>query len=116
MEDVDFSNELRYSATRSSGAGGQNVNKVNTKVELRFSVLGSLLLTEEQKAIIANKLSTRMNEEGELVLTSQSERSQLGNKEQVTEKFYKLITKALIPVKKRKKTRPTAASKQKKVG
>jgi ribosome-associated protein len=112
MADRDFSGELHYSASRSSGPGGQNVNKVSTKMELRFHVASSLVLTDEEKAIIAEKLASRINSAGELVLVSQTERSQLQNKEKVTEKFHALIIKALTPRKKRTPTRPSRASKE----
>jgi len=112
MDERDFSGELHYSASRSSGPGGQNVNKVSTKVELRFLVASSQLLTEAEKALIAEKLASRINAAGELLLVAQSERSQLKNKELVTEKFYALVTKALTPRKKRKATRPSRASKE----
>jgi ribosome-associated protein len=110
LEERDVSKELIYSATRSSGAGGQNVNKVNTRMELRFSIPSSRKFTDEEKALILQKLASRINDELELVLVSQTERTQLGNKEKVTAKFYELLAKALTPRKPRKATKPTAAS------
>ena len=112
IKDRDFTGELHFSASRSSGPGGQHVNKVSTKMELRFHVLSSVLLSEDEKALIAEKLASRINAAGELLLVSQSERSQLQNKEKVTEKFYLLLTRALTPRKKRKATRPSKASKE----
>ena len=114
-EERDFSSEFRFSASRSGGPGGQNVNKVSTKVELRFHVTRSNLLSEEEKEMILDKLKSRINAEGELVLASQSERSQLKNKEKVIERFYILITKALTPEKERKHTKPSKASKEKRL-
>jgi ribosome-associated protein len=111
-EERDFSGELHYSASRSSGPGGQHVNKVSTKMELRFHVASSALLSEDEKALVAEKLAGRINAAGELVLVSQSERSQLQNKEKVTEKFYTLIIRALTPRKKRTPTKPSRASKE----
>lgn len=108
----DFTPELHFSASRSSGPGGQHVNKVSTKMELRFHVALSVLLSEEEKMLIMEKLASRINIAGELVLVSQTERSQLQNKEKVTEKFYALITRALTPRKKRRPTRPSMASKE----
>jgi ribosome-associated protein len=107
--------EIVFSATRSSGPGGQNVNKVNTRVELRFSVLNSTVFSEEEKARISLKLKNRINSEGELLLTSQIARTQLDNKEKVVEKFYELIEKALTIQKKRLKSTPTAASRLKRL-
>lgn len=105
--------ECSFAATRSSGPGGQNVNKVNTQVELRFSVGNSLNLSDIEKSRVFVKLKNRINSGAELVLVSQSERSQLGNKEMVTEKFIGHLEKALTVPKKRRKTSPTAASRRK---
>jgi len=102
--------ELVLTAARSSGPGGQHVNKVNTRIELRFDVLASQALREEEKNKIMSTLSNRINKEGILILHSQSERSQHGNKIKVVERFFKLLGKALTPVKKRRTTHPTAAS------
>lgn len=115
LQDRDFSGEMQFSASRSSGAGGQNVNKVNTKVELRFKVMESQLLTESEKQIITEKLANQINQEGELLLVSQTERSQLKNKEEAILRFYALLTKALTPRKKRRLTKPTRASKEKRL-
>ena len=111
----NFEPELIFSASRSSGPGGQNVNKVSTKMELRFHVMNSLLLSQEEKDLILEKLAKRISQEGELRLVSQSERTQLKNKERVIEKFYDLLSKALMPRKKRKPTKPTAAAKEKRL-
>ncbi len=108
----DFSAEFKFSASRSSGPGGQNVNKVSTKMELRFHVASSALLTDDEKLLVAEKLGSRINAAGELVHVSQSERSQLQNKEKVVEKFYLLLTRALTPRKERKPTKPSRASKE----
>ncbi len=110
MIDRDFSNELHLSASRSSGPGGQHVNKVSTRMELRFHVPGSLLLTDAEKELILEKLANRINSAGELILVSQTERSQVKNREKVIEKFYTLITRALTLLKKRKQTQPSKAS------
>ena len=115
LRERGFEKELIFTASRSSGAGGQNVNKVSTKIELRFNVLESLILSEEEKAIIQIKLGNRISNEGFLIIQCQSSRSQLKNKEESVEKFFALIAKALTPVKKRKKTRPSLASKTKRL-
>ena len=107
--------EVIYSATRSSGPGGQNVNKVNTQVELRFSVKNSNLFSEEEKDRIFLKLKNKINSEGELILTSQTGRTQLDNKEKVLDKFFELIEKTLTIKKKRLKSVPTFASRIKRL-
>ncbi|TRZ72354.1 MAG: aminoacyl-tRNA hydrolase [Bacteroidetes bacterium] len=111
----DFSREFLFSASRSSGPGGQNVNKVSTKVELRFDILHSILLTEEEKEILLTQLQKKINSEGILIIVSQSERSQLKNKEKTIEKFYALLKKSLTPKKKRKPTKPNVAAKEKRL-
>ena len=107
--------EVQVSASRSSGPGGQNVNKVNTKIELRFPVSKSEILNETEKRLILSKLNSRINLQGELLITASSERSQWQNREQATRKFFELIEKALTRPRKRKKTQPTAASRLKRL-
>ena len=106
----NFENEFVYSASRSSGPGGQNINKVNTKVELRFSILIRNYSLDDEKELIFRKLKNKINKEGELVLSSQSERTQLMNKKIIIEKFYELISKALTIPKKRRSTIPSLSS------
>ena len=110
LEDRGLERELQFQASRSGGAGGQNVNKVNTKVELRFQVESSELLTEEEKALVQEKLGSRINSEGYLQVVCQTERSQLQNKELCVQRFYELLRQALTRQKKRKATKPTRAS------
>ena len=102
--------EIGLSFSRSSGPGGQSVNKVNSKVELRFSINSSQLLTDEQKQIIFKKLGNKINSSGELIITNQSDRSQLSNRTNALNNFYELINKALKPRKKRKPTKPGVAA------
>jgi len=115
IRDRNFQDEFVFQASRSGGPGGQNVNKVSSKVELRFHFANSNLLNDEEKTIIAEKLINKINNLGELILVSQTERSQLQNKEKVMEKFYFLINKALTPRKKRLNTKPTKASVEKRL-
>ncbi|MGV8140069.1 MAG: alternative ribosome rescue aminoacyl-tRNA hydrolase ArfB [Mangrovibacterium sp.] len=111
----DLENEFVFQTSRSSGPGGQNVNKVNSRVELRFDVLNSVLLTEGQKEILQMKLASKLTSEGVLIVASQESRSQLENKELSVQKLYKQICGALKPVKKRKPTRPTKSSEEKRL-
>ncbi|AKD02707.1 alternative ribosome rescue aminoacyl-tRNA hydrolase ArfB [Pontibacter korlensis] len=110
LEDRGFERELQFQASRSGGAGGQNVNKVNTKVELRFHVQQSELLTEEEKALVQEKFANRINSEGYLQVVCQTERSQLQNKELCVQRFYELLRQAFTKQKKRKATKPTHGS------
>jgi len=108
-------NEIIFSASRSSGAGGQNVNKVNTKVTLKFDVKNSQHLTEEEKEILLKKLSTRLTNDGVLILSSQEKRSQLQNKEAVILKFEKIIAKAFEKKKARRATKPSKGAVQERI-
>ncbi len=113
--DRNFESEFEFKSSRSGGKGGQNVNKVETKIELNFDVLNSLLLNDDEKNIILMKLKNRIDKNGMLRLTSQTERSQFMNKEKAIMKFYSLIDKALEAEKVRTKTKPTKASKEKRI-
>jgi ribosome-associated protein len=107
----NFEDEFAYSTSRSGGPGGQNVNKVSTKVELRLNLLLSTKFSESEKELICRKLKNKINKEGEIILVSQSERTQLMNKLVVTEKFYDLVSKAITLQKSRRSTKPTLSSK-----
>lgn len=111
----DFSSEFIFITSRSSGPGGQNVNKVSSKVELRFHVESSQLLTDEQKARLLDKCRTLITIEGFLRMVSQAERSQLENKKRCVEKFYELLEKSFKISKKRKASKPSAAVKRKRL-
>lgn len=102
--------ELKFQASRSSGAGGQNVNKVNTRVELRFNISTSALLSEEQKTVLLDKLAPRITREGELIVVSEKTRSQHRNKEDCLERFNELITDAFMVDKPRISTKPSYRS------
>jgi ribosome-associated protein len=112
IRERDFDKEWIFTASRSSGPGGQNVNKVSTRMELRFHVDASQLLSEEEKSKVSEVLRRYINKDGVLILVSQTERSQYRNKEKAIDRFYRLVEKALTPVKKRKTTRPTVASRR----
>ena len=118
METIDktgLKTEFKFRTSRSSGPGGQSVNKVSTKVELLFDVLTSSILSDEQKFIVVTKLKNRISIEGVLQLSCDETRSQLKNKEIATKRFFQLLEEALKPVKKRKPTKPSKASKEKRL-
>ena len=97
--------ELNYKAVRSSGAGGQNVNKVASKVVLTFDLKNSLAFTDEEKELATRKLKSKLTIEGILILNCDEDRSQLKNKAIVTKRFLEIIQKALVVPKERKATK-----------
>lgn len=107
--------EYRIDFVRSSGPGGQNVNKVNTKAQLRWNIGQSAVFTPEQKDRIRKILKNKINKDDELVLYSEKERSQLQNKEFVIEMLHKLVWQALVIQKPRRKTRPTRGSVERRI-
>lgn len=107
--------ELTFTTSRSSGPGGQHINKVSTKVELRFNILKSEVLSDELKILLIQKLKSKITSLGDLIITSQATRSQLKNKETTIEKFSLILEKALTSPKKRKPTKPSRAAKEKRI-
>jgi ribosome-associated protein len=108
-------NELSFKAVRSSGAGGQHVNKVSSKVELSFNLNESLSLNENQKELLFKNLNTKLSKEGILVLNCDESRSQHKNKTIVINRFLELIIKGLIVPKKRKRTKVPKSAKIKRL-
>ena len=107
--------ELKFTASRSSGPGGQHVNKTSTRVMLRFDVVNSPSLTEEQKAQVLDRLATRISNEGILRVVSQQTRSQSSNRELAVERFIDLLQQALKIELPRKRTSLSAAARQKRL-
>lgn len=107
--------ELEFKAVRSSGAGGQHVNKVSSKVELYFEVTASIALSENEKERIYSKIGNRLTKENVLILQSDESRSQHKNKELVIQKFLDLIRTALTVAKKRRKTKPKRSAVEKRL-
>ena len=106
----ELQRDVQYKTSRSGGKGGQNVNKVSSKVELLFSVTNSTLLTDEEKALLMTRLQPRLNKDGLLQVVCEEERSQYLNKEKAIEKLQTILTKALHQPKKRKASKPSKAS------
>ena len=105
MEIEKITSELSFKAVRSSGAGGQNMNKVSSKVVLSFDLAHSQALTDEEKLLVETKLSSRLTTDAVLILNCDEDRSQFRNKEIVTKRFLELIKNALLVPKERKPTK-----------
>ncbi len=110
LKERNFEKEFVFITSRSSGAGGQHVNKTNSKVELRFDLLISNILTDYEKELLKKNLSTRINKEGILQIVSQKSRSQIKNKKDCIKRFHILLEEGLKIPKKRKKTKRSRSS------
>ena len=115
MDEQQIIRELSFKAVRSSGAGGQHVNKTSSKVELYFDLEASEGLLEEEKARLIKKLATRLTKENLLILNIEESRSQHKNKELVIAKFFELLRENIKKPKPRKKTKPSKAAKLKRL-
>ena len=111
----NFEKEMQFKASRSQGAGGQHVNKTNTKIILEFDMNASINLTDEEKQKIYKYLNNKITKDGVLQLSSQESRSQLKNKKLCTEKFYQLLEKATKRPKKRIPTKKPRKAKEKRI-
>lgn len=115
MDPVLAIQECYFRFSRSGGKGGQHVNKVSSKAELLFSLNNSAAFTDEEKSLLYKKLHKRLTEEGLLIITCEETRSQRKNKEIAIEKFTDLLKKSLVKPKPRKATKPTKASREKRI-
>ena len=110
-----FLPEITFQTSRSSGPGGQNVNKVESRVELRWHLLDSQVLTAIQKELILEKVGNQLTAEGLLLITAQDDRSQLRNKEIALARFHELLLKSLRRPKPRKATKPSRSAVRKRL-
>lgn len=114
-EEMGLLREVKFKASLSGGKGGQNVNKVHTKVELYWKPFSSQVLEAEVKEKIISKLNSKLSSEGELRIVCEEERSQLKNKQKAIQKLYSLLSSCFKERKKRKATKPSKASVRKRL-
>ncbi len=107
--------ELDYETSRSSGPGGQHVNKVETRVTVRFDLAGSVALSDEQKERVRSRLAGRITREGVLRVAAQKHRSQSANRDEARARLASLLAEAIRPRRRRRKTRPSAASRRRRL-
>lgn len=110
FSETNLAGEVEFKASRSGGKGGQHVNKVSSRVELKFDIPGSQLFTDDQKALLLTKLAHRINADNTIRVVSDEERSQLMNKERALHKLYSILKKGLYQEKVRKATKPKKSS------
>ena len=111
----NIESEITFKTSRSSGKGGQNVNKVETKVEAIFNVPDSSILLDDEKERILDRINRKLDGDGNLRVTSQLSRSQFKNKSDAVEKLIEILEKSLVMKKKRKPTKPSKESKEKRI-
>ncbi len=107
--------ELVLAASRSSGPGGQHVNKTDTRIQVRWNVRESAVLSDNQRQRLLEKLSTRVTEAGDLLVACETHRSQRRNRDEALQRLAALVREALVPPRPRKKTRPSKASRERRL-
>ena len=112
---IDATKELEFKTSRSGGKGGQNVNKVETQVEVRFNIASSFILSQDQKELLLQKLARQLNKNNELLVVCNEDRTQLGNKSKAIKKINQLIEKNLVVPKKRSATKIPQSIKEKRL-
>ena len=112
---IDVTRELEFKTSRSGGKGGQNVNKVETQVEVRFNIASSFKLSQDQKELLLQKLARQLNKNNELLVVCNEGRTQLGNKSKAIKKINQLIEKNLVVPKKRSATKIPQSIKEKRL-
>ncbi len=115
MKSEIINSELNFKAVRSSGAGGQNVNKVSSKMVLIFDVATSEGLNDEEKLLVQTKLKTKISQENLLILTCDEDRSQFKNKRIIIKRFFEILEKALVKPKVRKATKITKGANERRI-